>query len=320
MIHGDWGNDYIDGGADNDTLYGDDAWDEIHGGDGHDTLYGGDGRDLLYGDWGDDTIWGGDGNDRIVGWCGNDSLHGGAGMDGLFARYGNDTIDSGPGSDRIYVDNPVSAFLEAFGEDAAFAILNSPGGEKDGHTWSACTWAQDELDYLDDILLLMHETKGNDTTIQTAGGGHVAWIRAGTYGGSANAWNSEGTITMTSSCVNSAWWFGRTIVHELGHNWDVESPYWGGFKEISGWTQANHDYQMGWSGTYKYGEYWWYQLSANFYRPYGWSHPVEDWSTCWEAYFFGDLNDSSGVPDYGHTWMQSTMPQKYAIVNAFLTP
>lgn len=51
------GNDYIDGGADNDALYGNDGVDTILGGVGNDHLIGGKGNDILTGGTGADTFW-----------------------------------------------------------------------------------------------------------------------------------------------------------------------------------------------------------------------------------------------------------------------
>lgn len=49
-IYGNGGNDYIDGGDNNDHLYGESGNDILVGGDGEDYLYGGDGNDLIYAD------------------------------------------------------------------------------------------------------------------------------------------------------------------------------------------------------------------------------------------------------------------------------
>jgi hypothetical protein len=80
------GDDFIDGGAGNDTMMG-------QGGD--DVLYGGDGSDLMRGDdmflaqtplanQGNDYLDGEDGDDTIVGGGKDDTLYGGAGNDQLF--------------------------------------------------------------------------------------------------------------------------------------------------------------------------------------------------------------------------------------------
>ena len=270
--------DVLDGGGDNDT---------VHGGGGDDQILGGLGRDLLYGQAGDDEIDGGGGNDRLVGADGNDVLSGGAGMDALFALRGDDiTIDGGADSDRIYVATASLAKTYAAGDDAAFHIANGAGGnilvEGVTESWMAASWTQAELDDMDDAIRLMHELNKTDTTIQKKGGGYVSLTRGGTCT-DANilGWNASGAITMLDPTVNDAWWFGRTVVHELGHNWDTENPDWDDFLAISGWTKTKHDGDAGWAKTTRYGEDWWYQTSANFYRDfrgvgdgYSHSHPV----------------------------------------------
>ena len=49
MIHGDAGNDLLDGGIDNDTIFGGTGNDTIIGGQGADSLSGGDDRDTFLG-------------------------------------------------------------------------------------------------------------------------------------------------------------------------------------------------------------------------------------------------------------------------------
>lgn len=69
LCRGDYGNDTIIGGNENDDFYGD------------------------YGDYGDDRLYGG---------AGNDYLNGGKGADALYAGIGTDTLFGGKGADRLY--------------------------------------------------------------------------------------------------------------------------------------------------------------------------------------------------------------------------
>jgi trimeric autotransporter adhesin len=64
---------YLDGGAGNDTLYGQLGQDFLVGGIGNDTLNGNDGDDDLRGDAGNDTLDGGLGADQMYGGAGNDT-------------------------------------------------------------------------------------------------------------------------------------------------------------------------------------------------------------------------------------------------------
>jgi Ca2+-binding RTX toxin-like protein len=119
------GNDFIDGGGGNDTLFGDacnvknklvagapvfaaaaDGNDTLLGSDGNDTLYGAGGKDSLKGGKGNDKLFGGRGNDKLDGGKGVNTYKGGAGDDSVNARNGaRETIDCGPGKkDRATVD------------------------------------------------------------------------------------------------------------------------------------------------------------------------------------------------------------------------
>lgn len=117
------GGDFLDGGADNDTLFGgagDDILsggadqDELEGEGGNDSLFGGEGSDILWGDANpltvdrDDDIYvsspeGGNyyWRRRDAGVEGNDYLSGGSGIDYLFGQGGNDTLNGGADNDQL---------------------------------------------------------------------------------------------------------------------------------------------------------------------------------------------------------------------------
>ncbi|GHA85564.1 calcium-binding protein [Modicisalibacter luteus] len=61
------GNDKIDGGEGNDSLYGYKGSDKIDGGAGRDYLVGGDGNDKLDGSEGKDYLYGSKGDDMLIG-------------------------------------------------------------------------------------------------------------------------------------------------------------------------------------------------------------------------------------------------------------
>lgn len=73
-LHGEAGNDRLNGGG---------GWDEIFGEDGNDTLNGNGGNDVLVGGTGKDTVSGGADRDLLIGGFGVDTLSGGAGDDVL---------------------------------------------------------------------------------------------------------------------------------------------------------------------------------------------------------------------------------------------
>jgi VCBS repeat-containing protein len=148
-LWGDNGDDYLDGGinddkvyggADNDHLFGGEGKDEISGGKGDDYLDGGadndqlfeqdddgEGKDILYGRGGDDNLDGGKGDDILDGGADNDILTGGD---------GNDILRGGDGKDKLYGDNgsggPGMDILEGgIGNDT----LNG-GGKSDMYVFS----------------------------------------------------------------------------------------------------------------------------------------------------------------------------------------
>jgi len=93
-----------------DTLFTDKTGNEIHGNggddqiegrDGDDELFGGDGDDLLRSRDGDDTLFGGAGNDTIVDGDGTDTVDAGAGDDRVIDGTGDGTYEGGTGSDVL---------------------------------------------------------------------------------------------------------------------------------------------------------------------------------------------------------------------------
>ena len=74
---------------------------------GQDILNGGDGDDTLYGGADNDILNGGNNNDTLYGGFGNDTLDGGANNDTLFGDIGVDNISGGDGDDIIYGDRLV---------------------------------------------------------------------------------------------------------------------------------------------------------------------------------------------------------------------
>lgn len=97
------GNDTIDGGSGQDTIFGQDGDDSLSGGDGDDDVFGGSGEDNLSGGQGQDDLFGGTGNDTITGGFGDDSLFGGEGEDTLIAGPDNDRLFGGDGSDNFTI-------------------------------------------------------------------------------------------------------------------------------------------------------------------------------------------------------------------------
>lgn len=134
MTHIASGDDNLDGGAGNDTMFASDARDPfdndttqnataaptgdlVDGGTGSDTLYGHAGNDTLIGD---DESAGDVGNDLLFGGRGADYLLGGDGIDLLVGGLDADILDAGDGLDDLR--------LEANGAGTALVDLIINGG------------------------------------------------------------------------------------------------------------------------------------------------------------------------------------------------
>lgn len=103
------GNDKINGGNLNDTIYGDDEGGTEGSGNGNDTIGAAGGDDIVLGGGGNDVIdgdfiylggktWsasGAAGNDLLNGGTGNDTILGGGGRDTLIGGQGNDLLSGG---------------------------------------------------------------------------------------------------------------------------------------------------------------------------------------------------------------------------------
>jgi Ca2+-binding RTX toxin-like protein len=118
------GDDKLDGGGGNDTIYS---------GEGNDTVGGGSGDDIVYGWEGDDTVTGGAGRDILSVWIGDDSVNGGTGNDIILGGAGTDTLHGGDdspvlgdaisgeaGDDKIYGDAGSDFLLGGAGDDKLY--------------------------------------------------------------------------------------------------------------------------------------------------------------------------------------------------------
>jgi VCBS repeat-containing protein len=116
-IHGEEGNDQINGGSCNDIVYGGDGRDIILLGEGDNWADGGSGNDIITGRSGSDTIYGGGGNDLIQGGVGNDFLFGGLGNDRIVGGGSSDLIDGGSGNDILNGSSGADLVLGGLGND-----------------------------------------------------------------------------------------------------------------------------------------------------------------------------------------------------------
>ena len=165
QLYGGSGNDWIDGGAGEDSIFGEGGNDYLQSGPGHDYIVGGDGDDLIYGDAGLDQMYGGDGNDFIIdllnapnadhgeglnGEAGDDLLIGSESWNVLTGGTGADVIMGGGqsdvmvGGDPIYdtsggsvvlvggtLDGSIDRFVfnEGDGHDSIYGFETGPGGD-----------------------------------------------------------------------------------------------------------------------------------------------------------------------------------------------
>lgn len=183
------GNDFLDGGAGNDTMLGDGGDDWILGGEGNDQLWGdnpfgslpaslhgrdqidgGSGNDILIGSGDDDTLAGGAGNDQLYGddyynqmadeYQGRDLLDGGDGFDYLEGGGSHDTLKGGAGDDTLVGD--YTSADSADGNDVLYGDggndLLTGGG---GHDLLFGGTGNDML--IGDFALLLSSATGNDT-------------------------------------------------------------------------------------------------------------------------------------------------------------
>jgi Ca2+-binding RTX toxin-like protein/subtilisin family serine protease len=137
-IDGLGGDQEIFGGAGNDSLSGDDGDDYLNGEEGDDSLFGGAGNDYLDDELGNNLLSGGDGDDAVLGGSGadtltgdagddylngdkgNDSLIGGAGNDILVDEFGNNLLSGGDGDDEVFGGSGADTLTGDAGDDSLF--------------------------------------------------------------------------------------------------------------------------------------------------------------------------------------------------------
>jgi Ca2+-binding RTX toxin-like protein len=154
------GNDYMLGGAGNDTLTGAGGNDTLDGGVGLDSIYGLEGKDVLDGGWDDDYIYGG---------VDDDTLSGGFGADQLFGESGNDTLDGNEGNDYILDAEGYNVMRGGAGNDSIKGRGRFEGGSGDD---------QLNASYYDDTFVF-GVGDGRDTIFELGGSGDTLIFGAG---------------------------------------------------------------------------------------------------------------------------------------------
>lgn len=275
----------IDGGGGNDIIRGGSAGESLSGGTGNDTIFGNGGADIMSG---------GDGHDNLYGGSGGDVMNGGAGNDGLFGGIGTkDTMEGGTGSDRFLVANDTSflgipgssdTIVDLNGGDARITFENGSAYVTGTESIPAGVWVDGDVVKVDEALSVLHRRVGNDNLLETNLGFGLTFVRQGVAdelsilgaadGGLLGS-NAGGRIKLTEQAFDNRLQLLAAVVHEVGHNWDNESPIYEAFKGLSGWRQTA---AQGLSSTTAYGETWFFNPNAGYASAYATNHPKDDFA------------------------------------------
>ena len=130
---------YYYGGSGDDRITGYDSNsnaptledDYLYGGAGNDTLYGNNGNDELYGEEGDDILYGGNGSDLLSGGTGNDTLNGQNGDDTYIFNLGDgaDVINDNGGNDRVIFGEGIESSDVIFGKERNDLVVSVRSGD-----------------------------------------------------------------------------------------------------------------------------------------------------------------------------------------------
>ncbi len=258
-LDGNGGDDYLDGGADRDSIYGgynDDYMvgregnDFMDGENGHDSLWGSEGNDFLRGQSGDDYLVGGDGNDFVYAHDGDDTVFGSDGNDFLDGGDGNDRLNADSGRDTLYGGDDHDTLDGGSGNDY---MSGSYGNDyiigRLGNDTLYGSWGDDTL----------YGSEGDDTLSGSSGADYIV---AGdghdsVNGGSGNdsSWGGTGNDTLDG-------WSGRDMIIAWSGNDSLDggsgndSLYAGsGDDQLNGSSgndylsgESGRDALLGWSG------------------------------------------------------------------------
>jgi RTX calcium-binding nonapeptide repeat (4 copies) len=267
----------------------------FRGGDGNDKFNnltnidciarGGLGNDTLYGGSGNDKLYCGSGNDKLYGREGNDALYGG--------RGGHDELHGGAGDDRFLVMYGTNPVMDKKDEDAVLVFRK---GTKD--------WTAAEIESVDKALGILQQATNNTFFLKHGGTGRMTFVRLGKTKDNFSGDNDKkGTINLTDRTFDEHK-VVRVVVHEIGHNWDVENPKWTKFLALSGWqevTDASTPVPEGYIRTKeKYEERWQYRADSAFASAYARTAPEEDFAESFAAYFLrGAAGNWTPTPEEG---------------------
>ena len=178
------GDNYVDLGSGNSSVFGGMGSDTLFGGSGNVLINAGGGDDYIDAESGNDTIWGGLGNNTIYGGSGHSTIFagkGGQGRDWATANGGNNYVEAGTGDTVIYGSGGNDTLVAGSGNDTIYAgdgkttIL---GGDGAGQFWGG---AGTDVIYAGDGGSANAPTQvaagSGDTTVY--GGAGIDWIQGG---------------------------------------------------------------------------------------------------------------------------------------------
>jgi Ca2+-binding RTX toxin-like protein len=176
MTNGAPVENYLDGGAGNDTVIGRVA----EGTNGASFLKGGTGNDNL-------TVVGGSGN-VLEGGSGKDLLTGGAGSDMLAGGDGKDTLEGGGGDDQLAGGIAGDTFRFNFGVDEGTDTIADFDRGFDILSFAGLTdvGAAGLADDLDAVSSFSDAGAGGDVTVDLAFGTRIVFVGEGT--GAVDSW------------------------------------------------------------------------------------------------------------------------------------
>ena len=111
LIYTGSGNDLIEGGNGRNTIFAGDGTNLITVGNGKDLITSGSGSDFIDAGDGHNNVFAGDGNNRILTGKGNDLITAGSGNDTIYSGAGNDIINAGGGTNIINVGTGEDAVI-----------------------------------------------------------------------------------------------------------------------------------------------------------------------------------------------------------------
>ncbi|GAA4454285.1 hypothetical protein [Novipirellula rosea] len=277
-------------------VYGGNGNDTIRGGSGNDTLIGGNGHDIIFGNAGGDTLQGDGGDDALYGGSGADNLDGGSGNDGLFGGSDFDLVAGGTGADRFLSwltagsDSSPSdpdTLKDVDAEDATIKFKNGVTStftiEGTDTAYPGKDWSDSDIERLDVALAALHRATDNTTLLKTAAKQDIMFER---FSGELRGFNSGTRIVLSDKQFNRTEDYLRCyVVHEIGHFWDVENPYWNEFQSLSGWTPKDTNPDASTYDQAGNGSDWYYLKSANFTSGYAKNSPRDDFAEAFTAYF-----------------------------------